>query len=142
VTLPHHLRPPSLRKAGLSNAKVQAIRRLAEWFSSHRRLAKALPTLSDEEVVETLIAIPGIGAWTVNVFLIFNLGRLDVMPAGDSGIRRGVQLTDGLRAVATPKQVLERSLAWRPYRSIASIYLWQATRLKLAPSDLNQGENR
>jgi 3-methyladenine DNA glycosylase/8-oxoguanine DNA glycosylase len=94
-----------------------------------------------KKVVETLSAIPGIGAWTVNVFLIFNLGRLDVMPSADLGIRRGVQLTDGLRAIATSKQVLERSRAWSPYRSIASIYLWQAAKLKLLPNDL-KGEKR
>ncbi len=101
-----------------------------------------MPTLADDKIVETLSAVAGIGLWTVNVFLIFNLGRLDVMPAADLGIRRGVQLTDGLRAIATPKQVLDRSMAWRPYRSIASIYLWQAAKLKLGPNDLNQGEER
>jgi 3-methyladenine DNA glycosylase/8-oxoguanine DNA glycosylase len=129
-------------KAGLSKAKVQTIRELAEWFATNRKQAKGLPTLSDAEIVETLTALPGIGAWTVNVFLIFNLGRLDVLPAADLGIRRGVQLTYGLRAIATPKQVLERSQAWSPYRSIASIYLWQATKLKLRPSDLTQGEKQ
>ena len=78
----------------------------------------------------------------MNVFLIFNLGRLDVMPAADLGIRRGVQLTDGLRTSATPKQVLERSQAWSPYRSIASIYLWQAAKLKLRPGDLARSKKR
>jgi DNA-3-methyladenine glycosylase II len=78
----------------------------------------------------------------VNVFLIFNLGRLDVMPAADLGIRRGVQLTNGLRAIATARQVLERSRAWSRYRSIASIYLWQATKLKLRPGHLIQREKR
>ena len=130
------LRARSLTKAGLSKVKAQTIRGLAEWFVTHRKLAKALPTLSDAEILETLTSLPGIGAWTVNVFLIFNLGRLDVMPAADLGIRRGVQLTDGLRAIATAKQVLERSQAWSPYRSIASIYLWQVTKLKLRPGDL------
>ncbi len=129
-------RPQAFINAGLSNAKMRAVRNLAAWFSSNRQLAKALPTLADNEIVDALTAIPGIGAWTVNVFLIFNLGRLDVMPAADQGIRRGVQLLDGSRAISTPKQVLERSLAWRPYRSVASIYLWQAMRLKLGPDDL------
>jgi DNA-3-methyladenine glycosylase II len=131
------LRSQTLMKAGLSKAKAQTIRELAEWFTAHRRQAKALPTLSDAEIVATLTALPGIGAWTVNVFLIFNLGRLDVMPAADLGIRRGVQLADGLSAIATPRQVLARSQAWLPYRSIASIYLWQATKLKLRPTDLS-----
>jgi DNA-3-methyladenine glycosylase II len=83
------LRSQSIIEAGLSNAKARTVRDLAEWFTSHRKLAKALPTLPDDEVVQILTAIPGIGAWTVNVFLIFNLGRLDVMPAADLGIRRG-----------------------------------------------------
>jgi DNA-3-methyladenine glycosylase II len=134
------LRAQSLTKAGLSKAKAQTIRGLAEWFVTHRKLAKALRTLPDAEILETLTSLPGIGAWTVNVFLIFNLGRLDVMPAADLGIRRGVQLTDGLRAIATPKQVIERSQAWSPYRSIASIYLWQATKLKLRPGDLTRAK--
>ncbi|MEA2949943.1 MAG: DNA-3-methyladenine glycosylase [Alphaproteobacteria bacterium] len=132
-------RPQSLAQAaGLSNAKARTIRGLAEWFESNAKLASALPTLPDDEIVEVLGVIPGIGAWTVNVFLIFNLGRLDVMPAADLGIRRGVQLTDGLPVIATPKQVLERSRSWSPYRSIASIYLWQATKLKLGPNDLSK----
>jgi DNA-3-methyladenine glycosylase II len=125
------LRPTFFAAAGLSTAKAQTVRHLAKWFTSNRKLAKALSTLSDDEIVETLTAIPGIGAWTVNVFLIFNLGRPDVMPAADLGIRRGVQLMDGLCGLSTPKQVLERSPAWRPYRSIASIYLWQAVKLKI-----------
>ena len=102
---------------------------------TNRKLAKALPALPDNEVTELLTAIPGIGVWTVNVLLIFNLGRLDVLPTADLGIRRGVQLMDGLRRLATPKQVLERSRAWTPYRSIASIYLWQVTKLKFGPRD-------
>jgi DNA-3-methyladenine glycosylase II len=136
------LRQHILAKAGLSSAKARTIQELARWFTANRKLAKALPVLPDDEVIELLTAIPGIGAWTVNVLLIFNLGRLDVMPAADFGVRRGVQLTDGLSVIATPKQVIERSQAWKPYRSIASIYLWQATKLKLGPNDLKQGQHK
>jgi DNA-3-methyladenine glycosylase II len=136
------LRASVLRRAGLSTAKVKAVRNLATWFTSNPELGSALPTLADDQVAKTLTSIAGIGQWTVNVFLIFNLGRLDVMPATDLGIRRGVQLTDGLRSLATPRQVLERAQAWRPYRSIASIYLWQAVKLKLGTNDLKQGEER
>jgi DNA-3-methyladenine glycosylase II len=128
--------PKSLARAGLSSAKVRTIRGLAAWFASNVARAKALPTLSDREIAETLGAIPGIGVWTANVFMIFNLGRIDVMPAADLGIRRGVQLADGSRMMATPAEVLERSQKWSPYRSIASIYLWQAGKLKLGPDDL------
>ena len=134
------LMPRALMKTGLSSAKVRTIRELARWFISNRKLARSLPTLPDNEIVEHLTAIPGVGVWTANVLLIFNLGRLDVLPTADRGIRRGVQLMNGLRGIATPKQVLERSRAWRPYRSIASIYLWQAMKLKIGPNDLKGGK--
>jgi DNA-3-methyladenine glycosylase II len=132
----------ALTKAGLSGTKVRTIQELARWFTSNRKLAKSLGKLPDDEVLNLLTRIPGIGAWTVNVLLIFNLGRLDVMPAADLGIRRGVQLAAGLRVIATPKQVIHRSQAWAPYRSLASVYLWQATKLKLGPNDLKQGRHK
>ena len=109
-------------KLGLSGAKARSIRALGEWFT----------------IVETLTAIPGIGAWTVNVFLIFNLGRPDVLPAADRGIRRGMQLAYRMRDVATVKEVLERSQRWLPYRSIAAKYLWQAARLKRTQNNANE----
>ena len=121
---------------GLSKSKSRAVLNLAEWFATNRKTAKTLPDLPDEEVVPALTGIAGIGTWTANVFLIFDLGRLDVMPAADLGIRRGVQLVYGLKDAATPKQVHEKALLWRPYRSIASIYLWNAVKLTIAPDDL------
>jgi DNA-3-methyladenine glycosylase II len=125
-----------IMSAGLSKSKSHAILKLAEWFIANPKMAKTLPDLSDEEVVAALAGITGIGAWTANVFLIFDLGRLDVMPAADLGIRRGVQLVCGLKGVATARQVHEKALLWRPYRSIASVYLWNAVKLKIAPNDL------
>lgn len=106
----------------------------------NRRTAAALPKLPDEDVVEALTGIAGIGAWTVNVFLIFGLGRLDVMPANDLGIRRGVQLAYALKDLATPQQVHEKAELWRPHRSIASIYLWRAVKLKIAVNELQEAE--
>jgi DNA-3-methyladenine glycosylase II len=132
------LRPKSLAKVGLSSIKARTIRELARWFISNPKLASALNRLPDDEVIEHLTAIRGIGTWTANVFLIFSLGRRDVIPAADLGIRRGLQLADGLRAIATQKRVLERSRAWSPYRSVGSIYLWQAAKLKLRPNNLKQ----
>jgi DNA-3-methyladenine glycosylase II len=131
------IRPRALTKAGLSGARVRAVRGLATWFEANRKLSRKLSSLPDAEIVALLKAIPGIGTWTVNVLLIFNFARLDVMPAADFGIRRGIQLMDGLRTMATPTQVIERAQIWAPYRSIASIYLWQAMRLKLDPKDIN-----
>jgi DNA-3-methyladenine glycosylase II len=126
----------ALMAVGLSGTKTRAIQSLAEWFMANRRMAQALPELPDDELVAALTSIAGIGVWTVNVFLIFNLGRLDVMPTGDLGIRRGVQLVYGLKTIATPKQVQEKAERWRPYRSIASVYLWNAMKLKISPPDL------
>jgi DNA-3-methyladenine glycosylase II len=131
----------SLMMAGLSKAKLNAIRSLAEWFTANRQMAKTLPELPDEDVIRALTGIAGVGAWTVNVLLIFNLGRLDVLPAADLGIRRGVQLIYGLEKIATPKTVHEKAECWRPHRSIASMYLWNAVKLKLDSGDLN-GRNR
>jgi DNA-3-methyladenine glycosylase II len=126
----------SIMSAGLSKSKLHAILNLAEWFIANRKTAKTLPDLSDEQVVAALTGIAGIGAWTANVFLIFDLGRLDVMPTADLSIRRGVQLVYGLKGMATARQVYEKALLWRPYRSIASIYLWNAMKLKIGPNDL------
>jgi DNA-3-methyladenine glycosylase II len=125
-----------LRHIGLSAAKALAVHHLAEWFLANSAMAKQLPGLPDEEIIEALTAIPGIGAWTVNVFLIFSLRRLDVMPTADLGIRRGVQLIDGRHDIPTPKEVHERAMRWSPYRSVASMYLWRAGKLKVTADDL------
>jgi DNA-3-methyladenine glycosylase II len=94
-----------LRSVGLSASKATYVRNLAEWFSTHTTPARKLVTLSDEAVIETLTGIPGVGLWTINVFLIFSLQRPDVMPATDLGLRRGVQLMCGLKGPATPEFV-------------------------------------
>ena len=86
-------------------------------------------------MIEVLTTIPGIGVWTANVFLIFSLGRMDVIPANDLHCR-GVQLIDGMKEIASSAVEQARSLRWRPYRSIASIYLWQVVRLNLTRADL------
>ena len=121
--------------SGLSQSKKSALHGLAEWFITNPKQARGLARASDEDIVETLTAISGIGAWTVNVFLIFNLGRENVLPAGDLGIRRGVQLVCGLKVPATPTQVRDRAQRWEPYRSIACVYLWNAVKLKMTAAD-------
>lgn len=128
--------PGALASVGLSGSKSRAIRGLADWFCANPEAARRLAQLSDEEIATSLMSIPGIGLWTVNVFLIFSLARPDVIPGADMGIRRGVQLVCGLRQAATPRQVQERSQRWQPYRSLASIYLWNAVKLNLKPSDI------
>jgi DNA-3-methyladenine glycosylase II len=126
----------------LSAAKARTIRELAIWFATHPKPAGALSTMSDADVMRALTSIAGIGAWTVNVFLIFNLRRPDVMPAVDLGLRRGVQLIYGLPDVASAKQVEAAADKWRPYRSIACVYLWQAVKRKISPNGLQSRNPR
>lgn len=116
-----------LRAAGLSNAKSLAVLDLAEktldgTLPSERRLSR----LSDAEVVEELCRVRGIGPWTAQMFLIFNLGRPDVMPDTDLGVQKGVQAVYGLPALPAPEEVRERTLHLSPYRSAASWYFWRA----------------
>ena len=118
---------PKLRKAGLSGAKVLAMKDLAK-----KALAGILPThdealkLSDEELVERLVSVRGIGAWTVEMFLIFRLGRPDVLPIHDLGVKKGWSVAYGKKHMPKPKELLEFGERWRPYRTVASWYMWRA----------------
>lgn len=114
-----------LRAAGLSRSKLKAIRDLAGKVESGELELDALDELPDEEVTARLTTVWGIGEWTAQMHLIFKLGRLDVMPAGDLGIREGVRVLDALEERPTPAEVLERSEPWKPLRSVASWYLWR-----------------
>jgi len=110
----------SLRSAGLSNAKARYISELARRVKSRQLRFSKLAECSDQEVMEVLIDLPGIGEWTAEMFLIFGLGRLDIIALGDTGLQRATRLLYG------PKANLARvSESWRPYRSIASWYLWR-----------------
>jgi DNA-3-methyladenine glycosylase II len=116
-----------LRAVGLSRNKVLAIQDLAQKslegaLPEHRRLGR----LSDEEVIESLVQVRGIGPWTAQMLLIFNLGRPDVMPATDLGVQKGVQVVYRMRKLPTPQQVLQRTRHLAPYRSAASWYFWRA----------------
>jgi DNA-3-methyladenine glycosylase II len=119
-----------LRKAGLSRAKTAALKDLAA-----KTLDGTVPTLArlrrmpDEEIVERLTSIRGIGRWTVEMLLIFRLGRPDVLPSTDYGVRKGFARAFGNGALPTPKEVAERGERWRPYRTMASWYLWRAVEL-------------
>jgi DNA-3-methyladenine glycosylase II len=116
-----------LRKAGLSGAKVLAMKDLAK-----KALAGTVPTqdealkLSDAELVERLISIRGIGAWTVEMFLIFRLGRPDVLPIHDLGVQKGWSVAYGKKHKPTPKELMKFGERWRPYRTVASWYMWRA----------------
>ena len=121
------LRSPVLRKAGLSGAKVLAMKDLAR-----KTLAGVVPTheeavrMSDEELVERLTSVRGIGAWTVEMFLIFRLGRPDVLPIHDLGVQKGYAITYGKRTTPKPRELAAFGERWRPYRTVASWYMWRA----------------
>lgn len=116
-----------LRKAGLSSAKVLAMKDLAK-----KAVAGIVPThdeavkLSDEELVERLVCVRGIGAWTVEMFLIFRLGRPDVLPIHDLGVKKGWSVAYGKKHMPKPKELLKFGERWRPYRTVASWYMWRA----------------
>ena len=116
----------SLRAAGLSAAKTRSIRALAERAASGDLPLHDVESLGDEELIERLTAVPGIGRWTAEMFLIFQLGRLDVWPVGDLGVRKGYATAWGLPEPPTPKQLIAHGDAFRPYRSVAAWYCWRA----------------
>lgn len=118
--------PQALRDAGLSWPKVSYARDLAERIADGELDTDRLPQLSDEEVVEELTRVKGIGVWTAEMFLIFHLGRPDVLPVGDLGIRRAVQLAYGLDDLPDPEHLEQLGEPWRPHRTLASLYLWRS----------------
>lgn len=116
-----------LREAGLSWAKVEAMRDLArKTRSGVVPGVDALDGLSDDEIIERISSVRGIGRWTVEMLLIFSLGRPDVLPATDLGVRKGFARVYGLDEMPTPKALLTYGARWAPYRSVASWYLWRA----------------
>ena len=119
-----------LRAAGLSGNKLLALRDLAAKAQDGTVPTLAtLRKLSDAEIIERLTAVRGIGVWTVEMLLLFRLGRSDVLPVADLGVQKGYQLTYRKRALPTAKQLLKAGEPWRPFRSVASWYLWRAVDL-------------
>jgi DNA-3-methyladenine glycosylase II len=116
----------ALRSAGLSASKMKSLRDLAEHVYQERVQLETIHGLDDEAVIEALIPIRGIGRWTAQMFLIFSLGRLDVLPMDDLGLRAGVQDQYQLAALPDKRQLTELAEPWRPYRSIATWYLWRS----------------
>lgn len=114
-----------LRGAGLSGQKTRYVKDLAAHAASRAFPMERLHELDDQQVIDTLTQILGVGRWTAQIFLMFRLGRPDVLPELDLGIQKGVQRAYGLRALPTPKQVMRRGAAWAPYRTVACWYLWR-----------------
>ena len=115
-----------VRGVGCSGAKVRYIKDLAANFESKTLKPKQFSTLGDEELIELLTQVKGIGRWTAEMFLIFSLNRLDVMATDDLGLRKGMMKVYGLPDLPKRAQMLEIAEVWKPYRSIASWYLWRS----------------
>ena len=115
-----------LRGAGLSGRKVEYVRDLASHVLEGELELDRLGDLSDEEVVTEIVAVRGLGQWTAEMFLLFHLERPDILSGGDLGIRKAVQVEYGLEEMPPPARVLEIGEAWRPQRSLASLYLWES----------------
>jgi DNA-3-methyladenine glycosylase II len=119
--------PDAMRAAaGLSRAKVVALRSLAEHLLAGELQLANLEAQSDEEVMRDLVAVKGIGEWTAHMFLMFTLHRPDVLPTGDLGVRNAVQRAYGLEAPPKPAEMQALAEPWRPYRTRACLYLWRS----------------
>ena len=116
-----------LRGAGLSRSKVLALKDLAaKTIDGTVPTARALTKMTDEQIIERLVSVRGIGRWTVEMLLLFDLGRGDVWPVHDYGVRKGFAKVFGKRKLPTPKQLMKLGEKWRPYRSAAAWYFWRA----------------
>lgn len=119
----------SLRAAGLSRQKIRYLRDLAEKARAGELPVDHLHELDDMAVMESLCAVNGIGRWTVHMFLMFRLGRLDVLPERDLGVRKAVKHAFRMRTLPSPERLEQVAAAWQPYRTIASWYLWRSLEL-------------
>jgi DNA-3-methyladenine glycosylase II len=115
-----------LRAVGLSGRKVEYLKGLASNVAAGNLDLASLSVMEDEKVIEQLTALRGIGRWTAEMFLIFCLGRPDVLPVGDLGLQRAIQRIYSLRKLPTPERIEKIARPWRPYRSIATWYLWKS----------------
>lgn len=120
------LRPARMRALGLSTQKTAYIRDLARHTRDGALLFHELPAVGDDEVIERLTRVKGIGVWTAHMFLIFALRRPDILPTGDLGIRNAMRKAYGLEELPSPARMEEMASAWRPYCSVASWYLWRS----------------
>jgi len=126
---PHNilkLRPARMRSLGLSTQKTKYIRDLARHTRDGRVVFAELPQLSDQEIIDRLTRVKGVGTWTVHMFLIFALRRLDILPTGDLGIRNAIRKAYGLKELPLAAEMEELAARWRPYCTVASWYLWRS----------------
>jgi DNA-3-methyladenine glycosylase II len=118
--------PSGLRVVGLSNAKAAYLRDLAEHIVDGELPVDRLAEMPDAEVYERLTAVKGLGRWTVDMFLMFHLSRPDILPVGDLGIRKAIQIRYGLQELPKAAEMEQIAEAWRPHRTLASLYLWES----------------
>jgi DNA-3-methyladenine glycosylase II len=113
------------RGAGISRQKMAYLRDLALHVAEGKLDLAELPSLEDAEVIQRITAVKGLGEWSAHMFLMFHLGRPDVLPVGDLGVRNGMRITYGLETTPTPKEALVIGEPWAPFRSVASWYMWR-----------------
>jgi DNA-3-methyladenine glycosylase II len=118
--------PDAIRAAGLSRPKISYLRDLAQHVENGELELDRLDDLPDEEVIEQLTAVKGIGEWSAHMFLMFHLGRPDVLPVGDQGIRNAIKAQYRLRKIPDAKRMEKIAKPWRPYRTLACLYLWSS----------------
>ena len=118
--------PDDLRAVGLSYQKAAYLRDLAERVEDGRLELERFPAMDDAEVSAELTAIKGVGQWTADMFMMFHLGREDVLPVGDLGIRKAAEVEYGLRKLPSPDRLRRLARPWRPYRTLGCIYLWES----------------
>jgi DNA-3-methyladenine glycosylase II len=123
----------SIRGCGLSRQKAGYIRHLAQHFADGRIPTRKLSRMSDEEVIEALVGVKGIGRWTAEMFLMFVLNRPDVLPVDDLGLREGMREIYGLKERPKPLELFELAEHWRPYRSVGTWYVWRRNTTPAAP---------
>ena len=122
-------RTAKLRAAGLSGRKVEYAKELAKRSHSGEIALHDLDGMSDDEVIETLVRVRGIGRWTAQMVMMFHLGRADVFPELDLGVQKGVQQLLGLRRLPSPERTAREGKRWAPYRTVAAWYLWRSLEL-------------
>jgi len=115
-----------LRPCGVSPQKERYLRALAEAVEQGKLDFRSLAKAGDEDVIAALTEVPGIGRWTAEMFLIFSLGRQDVLPVGDYGVRQGMRRFHGMKALPKPRTMHRLAKPWAPYRSAGSWYMWKA----------------
>ncbi len=115
-----------LRSVGLSKMKISYIKDLSKKIEKNELNMRKIATESDEYIIEQLTSVKGIGRWTAEMFLIFSLGRLDVLPVGDLGLKKGIQLMYSYTELPTEKEIEQFAESWKPYRTVATWYLWKS----------------